>query len=301
MRALVISGGGSKGAFAGGVAEHLIADLGQRYDLFVGTSTGSLLLPHLALGKLDKLKKIFTNIANHDVFSVYPFQVKKGPEGYRTRMNHWSNLWMFLRRKNTFGDSAPLRLLIENAFSREEFDTLRSSPIRLVVTVSNLTAQVVEYKHLDDCTYEDFIDWMWCSSNVVPFMSLVEKGGFQYADGGFGNLVPIHEAINLGATSLDVIVLSPRHRAVRLPETRNPFASLLRTHEFMLQQISRSDIFSAQLEGIYSNIRIRFFYTPRILTQNPYIFDREELSTWWDEGRAFARLLLMDQGGLPEM
>ena len=29
MRALVISGGGSKGAFAGGVAEHLIKDIGN--------------------------------------------------------------------------------------------------------------------------------------------------------------------------------------------------------------------------------------------------------------------------------
>ena len=48
MRALVISGGGSKGAFAGGVAEFLIQESGKKYDLFVGTSTGSLLISHLA-------------------------------------------------------------------------------------------------------------------------------------------------------------------------------------------------------------------------------------------------------------
>lgn len=291
MRALVISGGGSKGAFAGGVAEHLIRDMKHDYELFLGTSTGSLLLPHLALGKIDKLRNIFTGLSNHDVFNVYPFKVKKVGSGYQTRMNHLSNLWMFFRRRSTFGESEPLRQLIRNALSREEFDILKDSSKRLVVTVSNLTAQVVEYKHLVDCTYEDFTDWMWCSANVVPFMSLHRKNGFQYADGGFGNLIPIHEAINLGATELDVIVLSPRHRKVRLADTTNAFSSLLRTHEFMLQQISRSDIFSAQLEGIYSNIPIRFFYTPRILTQNPYIFDAEELTRWWDEGRSFARTL----------
>ena len=44
MRALVISGGGSKGAFAGGVAQYLIEqDKGREYDMFLGTSTGSLL------------------------------------------------------------------------------------------------------------------------------------------------------------------------------------------------------------------------------------------------------------------
>jgi len=42
MRALVISGGGSKGAFAGGVAQYLIEEEKRNYDLFLGTSTGSL-------------------------------------------------------------------------------------------------------------------------------------------------------------------------------------------------------------------------------------------------------------------
>ena len=44
--ALVISGGGSKGAFAGGIAQYLIEETKQHYDLFLGTSTGSLLISH---------------------------------------------------------------------------------------------------------------------------------------------------------------------------------------------------------------------------------------------------------------
>ena len=58
MKALVISGGGSKGAFAGGIAEHLINDCGNSYDFLVGSSAGSLLLPHVALGNIEKIKKI---------------------------------------------------------------------------------------------------------------------------------------------------------------------------------------------------------------------------------------------------
>ena len=58
MRAIVISGGGSKGAFAGGVAQYLIDEQKRDYDLFVGTSTGSLLLIHLALGKIEKLHSV---------------------------------------------------------------------------------------------------------------------------------------------------------------------------------------------------------------------------------------------------
>jgi len=43
MKALVVSGGGSKGAFGGGVAQYLIEEEKKEYDLLIGTSTGSLL------------------------------------------------------------------------------------------------------------------------------------------------------------------------------------------------------------------------------------------------------------------
>ena len=68
MRALVISGGGSKGAYAGGVAEYLIKEKGHKYDLFVGTSTGSLLVPHIAAGKIDKIYDVFTNVKQSNIF-----------------------------------------------------------------------------------------------------------------------------------------------------------------------------------------------------------------------------------------
>ena len=51
MRALVISGGGSKGAFGGGVAQYLLQEKMYKYDILIGSSTASLLIPHQALGK----------------------------------------------------------------------------------------------------------------------------------------------------------------------------------------------------------------------------------------------------------
>jgi NTE family protein len=38
---MVISGGGSKGAFAGGITEFLLDECGYKYDMFIGTSTGN--------------------------------------------------------------------------------------------------------------------------------------------------------------------------------------------------------------------------------------------------------------------
>lgn len=76
-KALVISGGGSKGAFAGGVAQYLMKKEKKEYDLFLGTSTGSLMVSHLAIGMLDELKELYTNVNQESIFSNNPFKIKK--------------------------------------------------------------------------------------------------------------------------------------------------------------------------------------------------------------------------------
>ena len=73
MRALVISGGGSKGAFAGGVAQYLIENKKLNYDIFIGTSTGSLLVYHLALKKVEEIKQIYTSVTQDSIFDVCTF------------------------------------------------------------------------------------------------------------------------------------------------------------------------------------------------------------------------------------
>lgn len=128
MNALVISGGGSKGAFAGGVAEYLMIDCQKHYDLFVGTSTGSLLAPLLAVGDLEMAKQVYTNVTQHDIFTICPFLFKKGKDGItQVSINHWGILKMFWRKEKTFGDSHNLRKLIGKTFTRQSFDKLRNS------------------------------------------------------------------------------------------------------------------------------------------------------------------------------
>ena len=189
MNALVISGGGSKGAFAGGVAEFLMVNCQKSYDLFVGTSTGSLLAPLLAVGDIELAKKVYTCVTQRDIFTICPFIFKKGKDGVsEVSINHWGILKMFWRKEKTFGDTHNLRNLIGRTFPQESFDKLRASGKEVVVTVSNLTLQEQEYTSSNDYGYEDFCDWIWASACLVPFMSLVEKQGYDYGDGGFGSI-----------------------------------------------------------------------------------------------------------------
>ena len=122
MRALVISGGGSKGAFAGGVAQYLTKDLGRNYDMYLGTSTGSLLVPHLAANDVGKLYNVFTNVEQRDIFSISPFvQRQKGNREY-VSIDFVNSLWQFIRMKRTFGESKSLKRYIRRNLTKEEFD-----------------------------------------------------------------------------------------------------------------------------------------------------------------------------------
>ena len=176
MRALVISGGGSKGAFGGGVAQYLIEELGYNYQLFVGTSTGSLLVPNLALNHIEKIKNVYTSVNQESIFSNMPFIIKKNKWGGKEiGINHFNVLMNFLRKKKTFGESKNLRKLIEKTFTEADFNTLKNSDKDVIVTVSNLSINQVEYKSLKDFEYQDYLDWIWISCNYTPFMSLVKK------------------------------------------------------------------------------------------------------------------------------
>lgn len=284
MKALVISGGGSKGAFAGGVAEYLINYNHKSYDLFVGTSTGSLLIPFLAIGDIERIKKLYTTIAQSDIFTVCPFVVKYKNGKVKLRMNHFGIIMQFFRRQKTLGDSSNLRKLIHDNFTKKDFEQIKILKKEVVVTVANLTTQVIEYKSSNDYGYEDFCDWMWASCNLAPLMSLYQKDGFDYADGGFGNLIPVQEAIIKGATEIDTIVLRQEKAEYNNPPLQNAIEVFARTSDFMLNQIANDDLIISKLETASKNVKISFYFANRLLTTHSFIFNKQEMATWWQEG-----------------
>lgn len=293
MRALVISGGGCKGAWAGGVAEHLIRERGIDYDIFVGSSTGSLLVPHLAINKIDKLRAMYTNVGQKDIYKVNPFIIKVDETGAKkASINHMNTIRMFLRKQKTFGDTSALRKTIAKTLSKEDFRQVQASGKKVIVTVSNISRTTVEYRYAIDCLHEDFMDWMWASSSFIPFMSLVKKDGYEYADGGFGNYIPIEEAINIGATEIDVIVLNTRRRPQNEVKTYNAFDLLLKSFLFMQKQIAYDDVLIGHLESIYNDdVRVNFIFLPHELTEFSFYFDPAQMKTWWSEGKKYARTL----------
>ena len=283
-KALVISGGGSKGAFAGGVAQYLIEEAHQDYDLYLGTSTGSLLVSHLAAGKMEAIKNTFTQVSQADIFSLNPFIVKKTGRLVKSKMNHFNILKNFLKGRKTFGESVKLRELIEREITPSIFKEIKAKDKEVVVCVSNFTLNQTEYKSLSSCTYHDFLDWICVSCNFLPFMSLVIKNRHEYADGGFGCIIAIEEAIRRGASQVDAIMLNTETQQLNRMRSRNAFDVLLATLDFMGDQIIDDNLKVGKLLAKDKGVDLRLFYTPKVLTTNSLVFDRNEMLKWWEEG-----------------
>lgn len=289
MRALVISGGGSKGAFAGGVAQYLIEEKKVIYDLYIGSSTGSLLIPHLALDKYNKIFDIYTNVDMNKIFSLNPFIVKYKKDHEVITINHFNVILQYFKGKRTFGESKSLYDYIKLNFTEEEFSELKASKKQIIVAVTNISQNEVEYKSIQDFEYYEFCQWIWISCNYIPFMSLVTKNNFEYADGGFSRVVPIHEAIKRGATEIDVIVLETEDKKAPRVIGKNPFSLLVDLFGTLLYQVENHDITIGKLAAKNNNVKLNFYYTPTKLTDNPLVFNKKKMFEWWNQGYDYAK------------
>lgn len=212
-RAIVISGGGSKGAYAAGVLDKFRESESQlKFDVFVGTSTGALMAPFLALNKLDTLVNIYQNTKTHQVIKP-------------------KDRTAFLKNSSLYS-TAPLKALINKHLSDAECNSLISSTRKsiyiLTVCLQTKKLTIFTNRNMPKSKSEiyDFVRLvdaahlkkaMLASANQPVFMPPVKvnKGVLQgieaqrqYVDGGLLEYAGIEAAIDSKAKEIFTIFLS---------------------------------------------------------------------------------------------
>ena len=120
-------------------------------------------------------------------------------------------------------------------------------------------------------------------------MSLLEKNHCQYADGGFGALVPIREAILRGATEIDAIILETEVTQINKIPSKNPFSLLFTIQEFMMEHVEKHNITIGKLSAKQKNVKLNLYYTPTVLTTNSLVFEQKLMRKWWKSGFKYAK------------
>lgn len=276
-RALVISGGGALGSFAGGLSKKLY-DLGLEWNMFYGTSTGALLNTLIPNNEWKSLQRIYTSVSNSDIYSRPPF-TSKG------RIKYLSVLWNTLRGKTSIGKADNLLRLIKRTFPQESYDNTLLNEKIVCACVTNFTTGKVEYGYNTTHSYDDFVKYVFASASVPIAMDLVKIGEYEYMDGGVIEHIPIQQAINDGAEEIDAILLRPDYSEIFDSwESKNVVNVALRSIQLMMREISESDLVIGKLKSKGKTVKINFFYMPSWIKGNSLVFDKQLMAKWWDAG-----------------
>lgn len=273
MKALVISGGGSYGAFTVGKLQKA----NKNYDIAVGTSTGALIASLALLNKYDKLVEAYTSITADDIFTNNPFD-KNG------KIRVFNALWKLSTGHATIGDTQALRNTIKKYFTIEDYNEIINSKKELYVTVTNLSkfSNQTEFISIRDFNYEEFVNYMWASANVPGVTSLYQNENGQYVDGGVLENVPIRKAAELGANEIDVFVHNVIGEEDLKPNIENFFHLVARTFKVMRQTIEMDDVMYALLMS--PEAKITTSGLPYDFKINALVFNKEKMKEWYELG-----------------
>lgn len=289
-KACLISGGGAWGAYGGGTLARINGD----YDTVVGVSTGSLLAPLTALKEWEVLKSAYTGVGVNDVFDNCWY--KGRPISKSGKINKFPILVTLMLGQKSVCTSNVLRKTITKFFPEKYFHSLKRQNKEILVGTQNF-AQVPSQTHYFssiDETYEDFVDWAWCSACFPFFTSLVrkswrdEQGCFhigQWSDGGITDLIGIDELLKKGYEEIDIILHRTRavdkfegERVHNLMENVTTSISAMRydiEFEYFYERIKRLNKQGA---------KVTVYWLPRKPSENSMVFNKKQMTEWWDEG-----------------
>ncbi len=257
MKALVISGGGVKGAFAVGVLKGLMDqylaqnssatanDFFKQYRIISGTSTGALITPLAAMGRMEDLIKLYTDGSKLE--SYYQWNSD----------GNFGNIFSWY--KSVFNVDGLKQELRDRLAADYNILMEPDSPTIYFATVSMTTGERVYFSNKNnDFNNPDYriqkvdslgqmVDAIMASANQPVFAPLVSMKNDatgkneEYADGGIREYIPIQAVLDQGATEIDVIVNSPLFF-----RREYPYPDLLkilnRTVELLTDEIGDSNV-----------------------------------------------------------
>lgn len=224
--AIVLSGGGAKGAFQVGVLDALMTKHGVKPAIVVGTSTGAIQALAAAQDDIPGLLDVWLGLrGDQDIF-----RKRGGVAG------------AVLFGEKAIYDAAPLRRLLKQFADPAK---LAASGVDLRLGVVNL--QSGEFRTIDK-TVPNIENWVYASCAMPVFFDPLQTSDKQqWVDGGVRDVTPLGAALELNPTGVIVIRASP---ASGSPSTRKYGGLIeigLRAVNLLQSEVSRNDLMNTSL------------------------------------------------------
>ena len=218
--ALVLSGGGAKGAFQVGAEKYAREVRGYQWDIIAGVSVGALNGGMLAMEKYERLLEIWNTISEDQV--------------YTGGFNLWSTIKLLFGAKSFYGNE-PLRRLLNQEFEPGEIKVdLRVGAVSLV------TGEYVEFRSEDPNLIEAVL-----ASTAIPIIwepVNVSQQHRSMVDGGVRNISPIGDVLDSEPDEIVIINCNPENFDV-LPKPPGNIVEIgQRTLDILLNELFRNDM-----------------------------------------------------------
>ena len=229
--ALVLPGGGAKGAFQAGVLQ-VLREQGFTYDVISGISVGSLNGAMLATDQFDTMIKVWKNLTPKQVYR------KKTLAGLARR---------YLQYKIGLGkppvskfDNGPLHTLLR--------DHLKDRPTTVPFTFGYVKLETGRYirasiPHQEPHTIsEEDIRRILASTAIPAVFNPVSVNGYQCVDGGLRDISPIREVLPYNPHRAIIIPTKPTDGLPRPVKSRDIIDIAFRSIDIMMDEIFYEDI-----------------------------------------------------------
>jgi len=271
MKALVLSGGGSHGAYQVGVLRAIAESGSVDYKLLCGVSVGALNAAFLAqypLGRLTtaagELAKFWRSIDTKAI--------------YRTRtLGVLSALW----NPSVF-DSRPLQRLV-----RGMFDEKKIADSGKLLRIGCCCWETGEYRAVNEHT-EPLVEWILASSSYPVFFLPIRIDGLNWSDGGLRNVTPIADAFEVGATEIDAVVCEDTKRiGLWSGDGKNALPAYFeRGFSIVMKELARNDLQKVGIGNSYTKVvhpydqcRVRVVEPSVELAGSSLTFDPDDIAT----------------------
>ena len=198
-KALVLSGGGTKGIYQCGAVAAL-KELGRdNWDIITGTSVGALNAAMLVQGDFDILEEMYENLEADQVVKGYVPRDLSLAGLIRDHRNIIPVLGDYL--KNEGLDITPFLELVDQKFNPDRFFASEIDFGCVTARKQGFTPVYVTKEMMRENAH----DWLVASASAYPAFPAKVINGEEYVDGGYADNSPIDLALQLGAEEVTAI------------------------------------------------------------------------------------------------
>ena len=218
--ALILSGGGAKGAFQAAAEKYAREEKGYTWDVIAGVSVGALNATMLAMKKYQRLWEVWNTISNDQV--------------YTGGFNLWSLIKIAFGAKSFYGNEPLWKML------QAELDPSLIQVDLRVGAVSLVTGEYVQFTKAEPQLAKGVL-----ASTVMPIIWTPVEISPAYrsmVDGGVRNITPIGDVLDAAPDEVMIINCSPEAEAVLPTPPPNVKDIGLRTLDILLNETFRSDM-----------------------------------------------------------